>query len=208
VAEHRTNGVDVKLGVQVVGLEGSAAVQAVRLSSGERIACDAVVYGLGVQPCTDLARSAGLEIDNGIRTNAFLQTKEEYIFACGDVCCYDSHRYGRPIRLENWRNAEDQADTVARNILGQSNIYDEVPWFWSNQFDFALQVAGLPAEGTVTETQAIGNAQLFLSYSVDGALCGASALGPMRDVAGSIRNYRAQLAVGAGEYILSNTIAQ
>lgn len=194
VAEHRRRGIDVRFGVQVVGFDGHDAVEAVRLTTGEILACDAVVYGVGVRPNSDLAAAAGLGAPNGIRTNRYLQTEDERIFACGDVCLYDSERYGQPVRLENWRNAEDQADTVARNLLGENRAFDEVPWFWSNQFDFALQVAGLPALGCRTEVQGIGRSRLFLSSDADGVLRGVSALGAIRDIAAPIKEYKGVLA--------------
>ncbi|MEV8581727.1 FAD-dependent oxidoreductase [Pseudomonas aeruginosa] len=194
VAEHVQRGVSLRFGAQVAGFEGESTVQAVRLATGESIVCDAVVYGVGVRPNTELAAAAGLRVGNGIWTNGYLQTEDEAIFACGDVCLYDSQRYGQPLRMENWRNAEEQADTVARNVLGQMHVFDAVPWFWSNQFDFALQVAGLPALGIDTETQAIGSSKLFLSRARDGRLLGVSALGSIREIGGPIKEYRRQLA--------------
>lgn len=194
VAEHQRRGVDVRFGVEVAALEGTARVQTVRLATGEILACDIVVYGLGVRPNVDLAAAAGLSIDNGIRTNQYLCTDDERIFACGDVCCYDSQLYGRAIRVENWRNAEDQADSAARNMLGQQLAFDAVPWFWSNQYDFALQVAGLPSLGTETKVETIGRSQLFLSSDAEGVLRGVSAIGSVRDIAAPIKELKSVLA--------------
>jgi 3-phenylpropionate/trans-cinnamate dioxygenase ferredoxin reductase subunit len=194
VAEHRHRGVDIRFGVEVASLDGRTQVQAVRLSTGEVLPCDVVVYGLGVRPNVELAAAAGLSTDNGIRTNRYLCTDDDRIFACGDVCCYDSRLYGRPTRLENWRNAEDQADTAARNMLGQQVPFDTVPWFWSNQYDFALQVAGLPSLGTDTSVETVGQSRLFLSTDAQGILRGASAIGPVRDIAGPIKELKAALA--------------
>jgi len=194
VAEHRRRGVDVQFGVEVAALEGTTKVQAVRLATGEDLPCDIVVYGLGVRPNVSLAATAGLSTDNGIRTNQYLQAEDDRIFACGDVCSYDSQLYGRPTRLENWRNAEDQADTAARNMLGQQVIFDAVPWFWSNQYDFALQVAGLPSLGDQTEMKAIGRSRLFLSTDARGVLRGVSAFGSIREIASPIKDFKRVLA--------------
>lgn len=195
VSEHRRRGVDLRFGVRVAALEGRGSVSCVRLESGEVIACDVVVYGVGVRPRTELAEAAGLAVDNGILVNRFLQTQDPDIFACGDVCRYESRIFGGSLRLENWRNAEDQADTVAQNILGQENVFDEVPWFWSNQYDFALQVAGLPTHGEIVIPATSGAARLFLSVTADGVLRGASAIGPVRDVASPIRKLKAAIAL-------------
>jgi 3-phenylpropionate/trans-cinnamate dioxygenase ferredoxin reductase subunit len=196
VAEHRGRGVDVRLGVRIAALAGNRSVSGVRLETGETLACDTVVYGVGVRPRTELAEAAGLRVGNGIRTNGHLQTDDRRIFACGDVCCYASHLFERELRIENWRNAEDQADTAARNILGHDKIFDQVPWFWSNQYDFALQVAGLPILGETTLVRTVGAARLFLSVDAKGRLCGASGLGPVRDVAAPIRKLKVAIAAG------------
>ncbi len=153
-------------------------------------------HGVGVRPRTELADAAGLSWDDGVRTNSFLQTDDEKIFACGDVCRYESRIFGRPLRLENWRNAEDQADTAARNMLGQNKVFDAVPWFWSNQFDMTLQVAGLPILGETTVARSLGSSRLYLSIDREGVLRGASGLGFIRDVATPIRKLRAALASG------------
>ncbi|TGT35761.1 FAD-dependent oxidoreductase [Mesorhizobium sp. M8A.F.Ca.ET.165.01.1.1] len=195
ISEHRRRGVDIRFGVGVTALEGRGTVSAVRLQGGEVIACDVVVYGVGVRPRTKLAEAAGLAVDNGIVANRFLQTGDPDIFACGDVCRYESRLFGGALRIENWRNAEDQADTVARNMLGQEKAFDEVPWFWSNQYDFALQVAGLPTHGEITVATTSGAARLFLSLTTDGVLRGASAIGPVRDIAGPIRKLKAAIAL-------------
>ncbi|WP_447778264.1 NAD(P)/FAD-dependent oxidoreductase [Variovorax boronicumulans] len=193
VAEHQRRGVDVRFGVEVAALDGMARVQAVHLATGEVLACDIVVYGLGVRPNVSLAAAAGLSTDNGIRADRHLRTADESIFACGDVCCYDSQRYGRAIRLENWRNAEDQADAAARNMLGQQLAFDAVPWFWSNQYDFALQVAGLPSLGVETKVEVIGHSRLFHSRDAKGVLQGVSAIGSVREIAGPIKEFRSLL---------------
>lgn len=196
IAEHRRRGVDIRFGVRVAALEGDKTVSRVRLESGETLACDVVVYGVGVRPRTELAEAADLQVDDGVRTNSLLQTDDSRIFACGDVCRYQSQLFGRELRLENWRNAEDQADTAARNMLGQKKIFDEVPWFWSSQYDFTLQVAGLPSLAEITVARTLGSSRLFLSVDANGLLRGASGLGLVREVATPIRKLKAAIAAG------------
>ena len=197
VAEHRRRGVDLHFGVRVAALLGDEAVAAVQFESGESLDCDAVVYGVGVRPRTELAQAAGLLVDDGIRTNGLLETSDRQIFACGDVCRYDSGLYGRALRLENWRNAEDQADTAARNLLGHGKVFDEVPWFWSNQYDLALQVVGLPVLGAFTEVRTLGASQLYLSVDADGLLRGASALGSVREIVAPMKRLKEAMAAGS-----------
>ncbi len=153
-ATHEAAGVTVLTGMAVDSIEltkGSTKNPrdsiAVRLSDGSRLVADLVVAGLGAIPNTDLAASGGLTLDNGVAVDAGLLTSAAGIYAGGD-CCSFPHRLsnGRRVRLEAWRNAIDQADTIARNIMGESIVYDRVPWFWSDQFDVQLQVAGLHEE--------------------------------------------------------------
>ena len=190
-------GVTLRFGVAVVNIEGQAHVDAVRLSTGERIQCDHLVYGVGVRPRTGLAEQAGLEVSNGVRVNAALQTSDPDIFACGDVCSFFSKRYGRALRLESWKTAEDQADFAARSMLGQAVSYDEVPWFWSNQYDIALQVAGLPTIGSTTVSRPAGRGRLFFSLSEAGTLIGLCGLGPIPDIAVPVRLLKAWIDSGA-----------
>ena len=197
VAIHAERGVTLRFGVAVVNIEGQAHVDAVRLSTGERIQCDHLVYGVGVRPRTGLAEQAGLEVSNGVRVNAALQTSDPDIFACGDVCSFFSKRYGRALRLESWKTAEDQADFAARSMLGQAVSYDEVPWFWSNQYDIALQVAGLPTIGSTTVSRPAGRGRLFFSLSEAGALIGLCGLGPIPDIAVPVRLLKAWIDSGA-----------
>lgn len=194
VAEHLARGVDVRLGVAIEALLGEGAVEAVRLQTGETLPCDTVVFGVGVKPRTELAEAAGLSVHDGILTNSRLRTDDPDIFACGDVCRYQSAAFDSRLRMENWRNAEDQADLVARNMLGQDVPFDAVPWFWSNQFDFTLQVAGLPALGTSTGVEQRGDARLFLSWDDSGRLVGAAGLGMVKSVAAPLRELRAEIA--------------
>jgi 3-phenylpropionate/trans-cinnamate dioxygenase ferredoxin reductase component len=104
------------------------------------------VAGVGAMPETRLAEAAGLRIDNGIAVDGRLKTDDPFVYAAGDCASFPYPLFdGRRLRLEAWRNAQDQGAFVARNMLDGFGEYDAVPWFWSDQYDFALQVAGLPS---------------------------------------------------------------
>jgi len=120
-------------------LLGEGRVTGVRLSDGRELPCDFVIAGVGVTPNTQLAE--GLTLDNGIATDAYGRTSDSAIWAAGD-CASFPYRGGR-IRLESVGNAIDQAEVVAANMLGAQTPYDAKPWFWSDQYDCKLQIAGL-----------------------------------------------------------------
>lgn len=118
-------------------------------TDGRTVAADLVVIGVGAQPNDGLAAEAGLAVDDGIVVDAFGRTSDPAIFAAGDVTNHPSPLYGRRVRLESVHNAMEQAKTVARTIAGDPQPYADVPWFWSDQYDLKLQIAGL---GTPTTT--------------------------------------------------------
>ena len=138
---HRTHGVDIRERIGIQRLVGDTSVEYAELSDGSRIRADFVVIGVGILPDTELAAAAGLEIDNGIKTDALGRTSVRDIWAAGD-CASFPYR-GNRVRLESVQNAIDQAETVAINMLGHKTPYDPTPWFWSDQYDLKLQIAGL-----------------------------------------------------------------
>ena len=138
---HRAHGVDLREGVGLDRLEGDGRVQRAVLAGGETIEVDFVIVGIGVAPAAALAESAGLVIDNGIAVDEFGQTSAPGVWAAGD--CASFPRHGARIRLESVQNAIDQAEAVAANIMGASAAYEPKPWFWSDQYDVKLQIAGL-----------------------------------------------------------------
>lgn len=183
ISFHKSKGVQFHFGARLTSIDGKDEAEAVVLNDGARIPCDTVVYGIGVRPNTDIARNAGLTVENGIVVNEFLQTSRLDIYACGDVTSYFCSLFNKALRLESWKNAEEQADTVARNMVGQHVSYAHVPWFWSNQFDLTLQVSGLPSLGTRHAERTIGASKLYLSTDDTGVAVGISALGSVREIA-------------------------
>ncbi len=139
---HTGYGADIREGVGLDRLVGeNGKVTGAILSDGTELDVDFVVVGVGIAPSTQLAEMAGLELDNGIRTDAQGRTSDPSIWAAGD-CASFPHR-GERIRLESVPNAIDQAEIVAQNILGADKDYTAKPWFWSDQYDVKLQIAGL-----------------------------------------------------------------
>lgn len=140
-ALHGGHGVDIREGVGLERLLGEAQVNGAVLSDGSALEVDFVVVGVGIAPATALAEAAGLEIDNGIKVGGLGRTSDPHIWAAGD-CTSFPHR-GRRLRLESVPNAIDQAECVAVNLLGAGKDYVPKPWFWSDQYDVKLQIAGL-----------------------------------------------------------------
>ncbi|HUO94163.1 MAG TPA: FAD-dependent oxidoreductase [Rhizomicrobium sp.] len=146
---HKEAGVRLHLRTGVDAIEGKGKVEAVR-AGGASHRCDFVLIGIGVVPNEELARDAGLGCDDGIVVNEFAETGDARIFAAGD-CTRHIGRDGHPVRLESVQNAIDQAKHAALAMLGKHTPYKEVPWFWSDQYDLKLQIAGLawPSDRTV-----------------------------------------------------------
>ena len=138
---HNQHGVDIKEGIGLDRLEGTDRVSVAYLSDGSQIEVDFVIVGVGIAPGSGLAEAAGIEIENGIKTDAFGRTSDPSIWAAGD--CASLPYQGDRIRLESVQNAIDQAEAVAANMLGANAEYHPKPWFWSDQYDVKLQIAGL-----------------------------------------------------------------
>ncbi|HBK91639.1 MAG TPA: pyridine nucleotide-disulfide oxidoreductase [Parvularcula sp.] len=143
---HRAHGVDLRLGAALSHFEGRGRIERAALMSGETIDCDAALIGVGAMPAIELAKDAGLAIDNGVTTDEHAATSDPAIYAAGDCASHPSKLYGRRMRLESVPNAIEQAKVAAANMAGGSLVYDAVPWFWSDQYDVKLQTAGV-AEG-------------------------------------------------------------
>ena len=138
---HARHGVDIREGVGLDRLTGDGHVTGAVLTDGTRLDVDFVIVGVGIAPEVGLAEAAGLEVDNGIKTDAYGRTSDPHVWAAGD-CASFPYRDGR-LRLESVPNAIDMADCVARNMLGAQEPYVPQPWFWSDQYDVKLQIAGL-----------------------------------------------------------------
>ncbi len=139
---HAQNGVTIKEGIGLEKLEADQGrVNAAILSDGSHIETDFVLVGIGIVPNMELAEAANLEVSGGIKVNEYCQTSDEDIYAAGD-CAVFPYR-DEMTRLESVQNAIDQAECAAENMLGEQRVYKPYPWFWSDQYDVKLQIAGL-----------------------------------------------------------------
>jgi 3-phenylpropionate/trans-cinnamate dioxygenase ferredoxin reductase component len=139
---HLDHGVQMLLGTGVEAFEGGTAVERVRTSDGRELECDFVVVGVGVQPRAGLAAEAGLAVENGILVDEHLQTSAPGVFAAGDVANAHHPFYGERIRVEHWANALHQGPVAARAMLGEPDVYDRLPYFFSDQYDVGMEYAG------------------------------------------------------------------
>ena len=143
---HEGNGVRFILGAGVSQINGGKQAESIVCTNGEILDCDVMFVGIGVMPNVELAREIGLKVDKGIMVNEKCQTSEDDIYAAGDCTQFYSSFYGKVINLESVQNANDQARCAAVNIAGGSQIYESLPWFWSDQYDVKIQMVGLSHE--------------------------------------------------------------
>ena len=190
VAErHQAEGVKLRCAVGVIGFEDRGDKIAVLLSGGETIVADLVLVGIGALPVSDIAEKAGLRCENGISVDEHLRTSDPDIYAAGDCVCFPLTVYGgRRVRLESWRSAQDQGALAAANMLGKDQLLVTVPWFWSDQYDLTLQIAGLQDEGSTTVRRNLNDTAFILFHLADdGRLVAASGIGIGNTVARDIR---------------------
>ncbi|KNG94714.1 NAD(P)/FAD-dependent oxidoreductase [Pseudaestuariivita atlantica] len=162
-ALHTSHGVDIREGTGLDRLDGDDRVRAAHLTDGTRLEVDFVIVGVGIAPATALAEAAGLAIKNGIRTDLHGRTSDANIWAAGD--CASLPFRGQRIRLESVQNAIDQAEVVAQNMMGAGIDYVPQPWFWSDQYDTKLQIAGLnTGYDRIVTRQGEGDAVSFWYY--------------------------------------------
>lgn len=142
---HLEHGVDVRLGAQVAELRGLDRCREVVLADGAALPADLVVVGIGADPAVALAETADLATANGVLVDAHCRTSVPGIYACGDVAARPSAYASGPLRLESWQNAYRQAVAAAKSMLGSAEPFDDLPWFWTDQYDVKMQMAGLPS---------------------------------------------------------------
>lgn len=180
--QHTTHGVKFMLSTGLAAFEGRRRVKAVVTDEDQTIPADFVVVGVGVIPNTELAEAAGLEVDDGIVVDDRCQTADADIYAVGDCTSHPSAIYDRRLRLESVHNAVEQAKTAADNICGTESRYSQVPWFWSDQYDLKLQIAGLSAgydQVVLRGEPATGSFSCV--YLQDGSIIAVDAINSARD---------------------------
>jgi 3-phenylpropionate/trans-cinnamate dioxygenase ferredoxin reductase component len=195
-ARHRVAGVTFHLNRQVAGIRWTRDRVEVDLDDGTRLHGDAILAAIGVAPRVELAEAAGLAVDNGIAVDATLRTSDPNIFAAGDASSFPHSLFGSRIRLECWKNAEDQGVTAARNILGAGEEYGGAPWLWSDQYELSIQVAGLLALAVSHVARPVEGGLLVFHLGSDGRLVCASGIGSEAAIGRDIRV--AQLMIERG----------
>ena len=193
---HQGHGVDIRLNTSIDHFEGDGSVARAVLSDGNAVECATAVIGIGLIANTELADAAGLQVDNGIVVDELGRTSDPDIFAAGDVTNHPNALLGRRIRLESWENAQNQAIAAAKSMLDKGAAYTEVPWFWSDQYDVNIQLAGLPVDCDQTVLRGDPDAPEFIEfYLKDGRIDGAAAMNNPRDLRSTKRLIQAQKIV-------------
>ena len=169
---HRARGVDIRLSTAIAAFEGdgTGTVEAVNCGD-ETIPADVVVVGIGIVPAQELAASAGIRCDDGIVVDERCATSADHVYAVGDCTRHPNPILGRTLRLESVHNALEQARTAAANIAGTPTKYEQVPWFWSDQFDLKLQMVGI-SQGydTIVQRGSMDADDFAMFYLKDGVL--------------------------------------
>ena len=193
---HRDHDATLIFEDTVAAFEGADRVERVVTQGGRRIECDFVVVGLGVEPVTELLAGTGAEIDNGIVVDEFCRTGVEGIYAAGDVANHYHPVFERRIRVEHWQNALNQGPAAAQSMLSQGKPYDEVPWFWSDQYEFNLQYTGFHTEWDELIVRGSMEERNFVAfYLKDRQVLAAVAINRGRDLRRSMRLIKAQRPV-------------
>ena len=197
---HEKAGVTLRMGTMVERFVGNPrnALRAVQLSTGESLPCDLAVVGVGVKAEASLAIEAGLNVDVGVLVDQSLRSSDPAIFACGDVATFWHPLFERHVRVESWQNAEDQARVIAATLRGEPAVCDAVPWFWSDQYDLSLQIAGLPSLGSSVVIRKLeGEAAILFHLDPSGRIVGATGLGRASAIGRDIRIAQRLIAASA-----------
>ena len=184
-ARHAAAGVTILTNSKVERIDSDSVL----LTDGRRIAAQVVVAGIGAAPAIVLAEQAGLELDNGIACDGTMRSSDPDIYASGDCCSFPHAVFGgKRLRLEAWRSAQDQAAVAAENMAGGNRVFEAVPWFWSDQYELTLQIAGDPSTGTSLVKRPLKDGAFILCHlDSSGTLVGASGIGPGNTIARDIR---------------------
>ena len=193
-AVHRDHGVDLRTGVGVEGFDGAGRVERVRLTDGSAVDASVVVVGIGVVPNTEWLEGSGLALDDGVVCDA-AGLAAPGVAAAGDVARWPNRRFGEAMRVEHWDNAAAQGAHSARALLGAAEPYEPVPWFWSDQYDRKIQLAGhvRPDDEVRVVAGSVAERRFAALYGRGGRLMGALGFNRPRHV----MRYRAMIEQGA-----------
>ncbi|MTD55682.1 NAD(P)/FAD-dependent oxidoreductase [Amycolatopsis pithecellobii] len=197
-AHHRARGVNLRCAIGVDAIEGTRRVQAVTTTDGVRYPAEVVVVGIGIVPNTELADAAGITLGNGIVVDETCRTSNPAVFAAGDVADFHSTVVDRRVRRESWQNALDQGAAAAMSMLGKGSRYCETPWFWTDQYDLKLQMAGTPEPTDDVVWRGDPDSGEFCAFYLrDGILTGAVGINRPKDVRAALALIMAHKAVPA-----------
>ncbi|MDY6872186.1 MAG: FAD-dependent oxidoreductase [Actinomycetota bacterium] len=204
---HREEGVNIRTRALVEALSGDGRIREVILAGGESIPADLVIVGIGVQPNTELAAAAGLAVDNGVVIDDQARTSDPEIVAAGDCASHDMARYGRRIRLESVPSAVEQAKVAAATVCGKSKKIAALPWFWSDQYDLKLQIAGLNTgyDEVILSGDPTRDRDFTCFYLRAGELIAADCINRPRDFMLSKRVITQQLPIDRSELVLAGS---
>ena len=183
-ALHRNAGVELHFEVIVDRLDREAGITVVTCRDGRRFSADLVVAGVGMQRNLSLAEAAGLSLEGGIVVDELGRTSHADIYAAGDVTAFFHPLFNRRLRLESWRHAQNHGIAVGKAMCGDTTAYDDVPWFWTDQYKVNLQVAGLPADATRTVVRQGGPPGSFVAVHLagDDSVIGVTAANHPREI--------------------------
>ncbi len=188
---HRDHGVEMTFDDQVAAFDGNGRVQAVKTANGLSVGCDFAVLGLGVEPVTGFLAGSGIDVDDGVTVDERCRTNLAGVFAAGDVANHYHPVFGRRIRIEHWDNARRQGRVAALNMMGRDTPYEEIHWFWSDQYDHTIQYAGYHREWDDLVIRGSLDARSFAAFYMLGgrvrAVVSVDRPSDVRDAMGLIR---------------------
>src|SRR5688572_5881609 len=197
---HRAHGVRMIFEDTVAAFEGTHRVAQVITKGGLRLECDFVVAGIGVEPVVDFLDGTGIDVDNGVVVDQYCQTSVPGIYAAGDVANHYHPVFERLIHVEHWHNAIKQGAAAARNMLGRAVPYDEIPWFWSDQYDANLQYAGFHTKWDQLVVRGRLDSRSFLAFYInDGRIDAVVGLNRAKDVRRAISLIKARRTLNPGQ---------
>ena len=193
---HLDHGVELILEDAVTAFEGAGKVERIVTRNGRRVECNLAVFGLGIEPATELVAGTTVRVDNGIVVDDQCRTNVPGIFAAGDVANHYHPVCGRQMRVEHWQNGVKQGAAAARSMLGRSQSYDEVHWFWSDQFDANIQYAGFHADwDTIVVRGSLAERKFLAFYLADGRVESVVAINQGRDLRRTLPIIKARVTV-------------
>ena len=197
---HRAHGVRTIFEDSVMAFEGTGRVSAVITKGGLRVPCDFVIVGIGIEPAVEMLEGTGIHVDNGVVVNEYCETNVSGIYAAGDIANHYHPVFGRRMRVEHWQNAIKQGAAAAHTMVGKRVPYDEVHWFWSDQYDANLQYAGFHTTWEQLVVRGRLDSGSFVAYYVNqGRIDAAVALNRGKDIRRVMPLIKARRAVNLEE---------